>query len=169
MRMLITKTRLFNFDPLKPHFYIVKLGFTEAYIIFLISAKNIDCGYSLEPPRRGSSNEYPQSMFWAEIWRISDFFLSENFHFLVMKFSLYLNRLVFIMWRIITSPLPNDLNMIWGCKDMRTDGWMDGQTVSAWMDGQNISYSVCLFSQNYQDIERPWPCIFMKIWIKSHV
>ena len=26
-----------------------------------ISAKNIDCGYSLEPPRRGGSNEYPQS------------------------------------------------------------------------------------------------------------
>ena len=28
-----------------------------------ISAQNIDCGYSLEPPRRGGSNEYPQSMF----------------------------------------------------------------------------------------------------------
>ena len=24
---------------------------------FLISAQNIDCGYSLEPPRRGGSNE----------------------------------------------------------------------------------------------------------------
>ena len=31
--------------------------------IFLISAQNIDCGYSLEPPRLGGSNEYPQSMF----------------------------------------------------------------------------------------------------------
>ena len=28
-----------------------------------ISAQNIDCGYPLEPPRRGGSNEYPQSMF----------------------------------------------------------------------------------------------------------
>ena len=37
---------------------------------FLISAQNIDCGYSLEPPRRGGSNEYPQSMFWAEIRKI---------------------------------------------------------------------------------------------------
>ena len=35
--------------------------------IFYISAQNIDCGYSLEPPRRGGSNEYLQSMFWAEI------------------------------------------------------------------------------------------------------
>ena len=30
--------------------------------IFYTSAQNIDCGYSLEPPRRGGSNEYPQSM-----------------------------------------------------------------------------------------------------------
>ena len=59
----ITKTYLYNFDPLKPHFYIVKLGFTGVYIIFLISAQNIDCGYSLEPPYRGGSNEYLQSMF----------------------------------------------------------------------------------------------------------
>ena len=48
---------------LNPHFYIVKLGFTGVYIIFLISGQNIDCGYSLEPPRQGGSNEYPQSMF----------------------------------------------------------------------------------------------------------
>ena len=59
----ITKTCLYSFDPIKPHFYIVKLGFTDVYIIFLISAQNIDCGYSLEPPRRGGSNEYQQSMF----------------------------------------------------------------------------------------------------------
>ena len=31
--------------------------------IFHTSAQNIDCRYSLEPPRRGGSNEYPQSMF----------------------------------------------------------------------------------------------------------
>ena len=31
--------------------------------IFPISAQNINCGYSLEPPRQGGSNEYPQSMF----------------------------------------------------------------------------------------------------------
>ena len=43
-----------------------------------IFAENIDCGYSLEPPRRGGSNEYrrggsneyPQSMFWAQIRKI---------------------------------------------------------------------------------------------------
>ena len=34
--------------------------------IFLIFAQNIDCGYKLEPPRRGGCNEYPQSMFWSK-------------------------------------------------------------------------------------------------------
>ena len=53
LRTTITKTYLYNFDPLKPHFYIVKLGFT---------------GYI------GGSNEYPQSMFWAEIWKLPEFF-----------------------------------------------------------------------------------------------
>ena len=33
--------------------------------IFHISAQNIDCKYSLEPPWRGGSNEYPQSMFFG--------------------------------------------------------------------------------------------------------
>ena len=69
----ITKTYLYNFDHLKPHFYIIKLGFTGVYIIFLFLLKNIDWRYSLEPPRRGGSNEYPQSMFWAEIWKIPEF------------------------------------------------------------------------------------------------
>ena len=91
----ITKTCLYNFDPLKPHFYIVKLGFTGVYIIFLISAQKHRLWYSLEPPRRGGSNEYPQSMFWAEIWKIS-LFLSENFQFFEVKFSMYLNRRVFV-------------------------------------------------------------------------
>ena len=37
------------------------------WIFFLFfSAQNIDCGYTLEPPRRGGSNEYPQSMFWSK-------------------------------------------------------------------------------------------------------
>ena len=30
---------------------------------FHTSAQNVDCGYSLEPPLQGGSNEYPQSLF----------------------------------------------------------------------------------------------------------
>ena len=51
----------------------------------------MDCGYSLEPPRRGGSNEYPQSMFRV-------FFLFENVQILEVKYSIYLNRRVFVMY-----------------------------------------------------------------------
>ena len=44
---IITKTCLYDFDPLNPTFI---LRFTGVYIIFLILLKSIDCGYSLELP-----------------------------------------------------------------------------------------------------------------------
>ena len=78
----ITKTYLYNFDPLNHHFYVVKPGFTGYTLFFLSLLKNIDCGYPLEPPRRGGSNEYQQSMFWAEIWKkIRTFFFLKTFSF----------------------------------------------------------------------------------------
>ena len=40
-----------------------KTGVYRGKSTFLIFAPKIDCGYSLEPPRRGGSNVYPQSMF----------------------------------------------------------------------------------------------------------
>ena len=122
-----TKTCVYNFDPLKPHCYIVKLRFIGVYIIFLISAQNLKCVCvrSASPRQfervptiyvwsRNMKNirifiwfffsffiqcsfyhyyfynfcsktdcgthsnrlaEYPQSMFGAEIWRISEFFI----------------------------------------------------------------------------------------------
>ena len=97
IRLAIKKIYLYNFDPLKPHFYLVKLRFTGVYISFLISAQNIDCGYSLEPPRRGGSNEYHNLWFEQKYERYRNF-LSENIQFLVVKFSVYLNRRVFVMY-----------------------------------------------------------------------
>ena len=38
--------------------------------IFNIFAQNIDCGYTLEPPRRGGSNEYHNLCFGAKIRKI---------------------------------------------------------------------------------------------------
>ena len=38
--------------------------------IFHIAAQNINCAYSLEPPRLGGSNEYPKSVFLAELRKI---------------------------------------------------------------------------------------------------
>ena len=88
----IKKTCLDNFDPLRPHFYRVKLGFTGVYIIFLISAQNIDCWYSLEPPRR-----VPTIYVLSRNVKKYQNVLSEIFHFLVVKLSVYLNRHVFVM------------------------------------------------------------------------
>ena len=34
----------------------------KKFDIFLIFAQNIDCGYTLVLPRRGSSNEYPYTL-----------------------------------------------------------------------------------------------------------
>ena len=45
----------------KYRFNICYLYFINYFSYFLL--ENIDCGYPLEPPRRGGSNEYPQSMF----------------------------------------------------------------------------------------------------------
>ena len=68
----ITKTRLFKYTG---NFTTKKWKITHKNYIFHISSQNKDCGYSLEPPRRGgsgysleqprrgASNEYQQSMF----------------------------------------------------------------------------------------------------------
>ena len=59
---IFTKTRLFkcieSFTTKNENFQIKKQP-----DIYHIYAQNIDCGYPLEPPRRGGSNEYPLSMF----------------------------------------------------------------------------------------------------------
>ena len=49
--VVIRITYLCNEHPLTPHFYREKVGFTRVYIFFLFLLQNIDCGYSLEPPR----------------------------------------------------------------------------------------------------------------------
>ena len=60
------KTRLFkyieNFTTKKEKKIQIKF-----FDIFHFPAQNIDCVYSLEPPWRGVSNEYQQSMFFSKI------------------------------------------------------------------------------------------------------
>ena len=89
----IRKTCLYNLDPLKHRFYIVKLGFTGVYIIFLIFTQK----HRLWVPRRGGSNEYHNLCFEQKYEKYQNL-LSENFQFLVVKFSIYLNRRVFVMY-----------------------------------------------------------------------
>ena len=56
--------------------------------IFHISAQNIDCGYSLEPPRyRGGSNEYPQSMLLSKNKKNNVYPRKPQFHFIKVGFK----------------------------------------------------------------------------------
>ena len=48
----IRKTCPCNVYPIEPHFYIAKLGYAGVYLFFFFLLQNMDCGYSLEPPRR---------------------------------------------------------------------------------------------------------------------
>ena len=65
----ITKTCIHNFDPLKPHFYIDEADLTSTHNILVC--------------------------FEQKYEKLSEF-LYENFQFLGVKFSIYLNRRVFV-------------------------------------------------------------------------
>ena len=56
-------------------------------IFFHISAQNIDCGYSLEPPRRGGSNEYPQSMFLSRNKKNNVYPCKPQFYYIKVGFQ----------------------------------------------------------------------------------
>ena len=64
--------------PLNPSFIIVKLEFAGVYVIFLTTVQKHEC-------------------FELKMKNIS--LLSENFLFLEVKYSIYLNRHVFVMIR----------------------------------------------------------------------
>ena len=55
--------------------------------IFPISAQNIDCWYSLEPPPRGGSNEYPQSMFSSKNKENNVYPCKQQFYYIKVGFK----------------------------------------------------------------------------------
>ena len=52
-----------------------------------ISAQNIDCGYSLEPPRRGGSNGYPQCMFLSRNKKNNVYPCKPQFYYIKVGFK----------------------------------------------------------------------------------
>ena len=66
----ITITRLYNFDPLKPHFHIVNSGLPRYTLFVLILLKK---------HRLWGSNEYPQSTFEQEYEEYQNFFFILEF------------------------------------------------------------------------------------------
>ena len=82
---LITKTHLRKYIE---NFTTKKSEFSEKNSdIFHISAQNIDCGYSLDPPRRGGSNEHPQSMFLSRNTKNNVYPCKPQFYYIKVGFK----------------------------------------------------------------------------------
>ena len=81
----ITKTSLIkyteNFTTKNENFQIKKSD------ILHISAQNIDCEYSLEPPRRGGFNEYTPSLFSSRNKKNNVYPYKHQFYYIKMGFK----------------------------------------------------------------------------------
>ena len=80
------ENKLFNYivnilPPKNENFQIKNL------IFFLFLLKNITCGYSLEPPRRGGSNEYPQPMFLSRNKKNNVYPCNSQFYYKIVGFK----------------------------------------------------------------------------------
>ena len=86
----------FSTSPLRKHTYsnILKIlpPKNENFQInnsdsFPISDQNIDCGYLLEPPRRGGSNENPQPMFLSRNKKNNVYPCKSQFYYIKVGFQ----------------------------------------------------------------------------------
>ena len=76
--------------PLNPLLYSKTGVYRTLFFLFLL--KIIDCGYSLELPLMSTHN-----VCFEQNYEKYQNYLSENFQFLVVKISIYLNRCSFLM------------------------------------------------------------------------
>ena len=81
--------------------------------IFHASAQNIDCGYSLEPPRCGGSNEYPQSMFLSRKKKYNVYPCKPQFYYIKLGFKgvkiiWYVYVMAFLLKRYLLNNVPSE-------------------------------------------------------------
>ena len=93
--------------------------------IFQVSAQNIDCGYSLEPPRRGGSNEYPQSMFLSTNMKNNVYPCKPQFYY-IKKWGLTgQNYIGTFSWCCVRSSWPVYLKLFrCFCNDLKMCIWL---------------------------------------------
>ena len=94
---IITKTSLFKYTE---HFnHKKKWKFSDKNSdISHTSVQNIDCGYSLEPPRRGGSNEYSQSMFLGRNKKNKVYLCKPQFYYIKVGFKGGQNYIGMFSW-----------------------------------------------------------------------
>ena len=79
------------------------------FFLYFCSKQNIDCGYSLEPPRRGGSNEYPESMFLSRNKKNNVYTCKPQFYYIKMGLrGSKLYRRVFVIPRPRCMETPTD-------------------------------------------------------------
>ena len=138
MRAIITKTSLFKYTEIFTN-KKWKLSDKNNSDIFHISAQNINCGYSLEPPLRGGSNEYPQSMFLSRNKKTNVYPVNPSFT--ISKWGLRgsaLYRYVFVM-EALRCPLIESLVIV-ECMDEQRMAWSNRHGCS----GRSGSYLIYL-------------------------
>ena len=81
----ITKTRLFKYIENFTSKNLKNFGLKTD--ILHVTGPNIDCRYSLEPPRRGDSNEYPQYMFLNRNKKINVYPCKPQFYYIKVGFK----------------------------------------------------------------------------------
>ena len=93
---IITKNSLFKYIE---NFITKNWKFSDKNSdIFHISSQNIDCGYSLEQPHIGGSNEYPQFMFLSRNKKNNVYDCKLKFDYIKVGFKgSKLYRYVFVM------------------------------------------------------------------------
>ena len=85
INLLITTIRLFKYIE---NFISKNWNFSvKNSDIFHMSAQNIYCGYSLEPPRRGGSNEYPQFVFLSRNKKHNEYPCKPQFYYIKVGFK----------------------------------------------------------------------------------
>ena len=104
MKIVITSRKhvciiLTPFNPPPPLLYN-KTGVYRVIHYFLISAQHIYCGYSLDVEAVLTSTH---NICVEQKYKKYQNFLSESFPFLVIKFSVYLKRHVFVMRQLIMN------------------------------------------------------------------
>ena len=95
--LYITKTYLYNFDPLKPHFYIRKRVYRGIHYFHYFCSKTKIVGTRKNRLTDAVLTSTHNLCFEQKYEKISVFYLIFFFQFLEMKFSVYLNRRVFVM------------------------------------------------------------------------
>ena len=84
----VTKPRLFKYIE---NFTTKNWKFSDKnsdiFFIFLLKTEIVGTMYSLEPPRRGGSNEYPQSMFLSRNKKNNVYSCKSQFYYIKVGFK----------------------------------------------------------------------------------